>query len=288
MQAFTPLLGTLLLSPNSSVGAPARYCVVSLLRRLREADEKEVDLDHFGYGERHLFEQELIQQVVIGMSRLDVSDGLEQPLLQSLESSLPPGGAFQDTEYPNQAHQDSPDNPYFPATIQPSGLSVSAGSLTFGNEPLPFQQLSALPPSSAGSSAVPKPETDSSSSLFSTASSPVRPQSPTSLLFMQSPPLGEPDHGYAQYAETDVSAPWNSPSPGPPGEPLSGASQEPPQELALDAKNGQFGAQPEDNLDDQGDNDQGAVGRLASMSLMAAVTADGKLYASTKTFGILR
>ncbi|KAI8998481.1 hypothetical protein BD414DRAFT_512104 [Trametes punicea] len=41
VQAFTPLLGTLLLSPNGLVGGSARYAVVELLRRLRRADQRE-------------------------------------------------------------------------------------------------------------------------------------------------------------------------------------------------------------------------------------------------------
>ncbi|KAJ2966054.1 hypothetical protein NUW54_g13919 [Trametes sanguinea] len=41
VQAFTPLLGTLLLSPHTLVSGPARYAVVELLRRLRRADQVE-------------------------------------------------------------------------------------------------------------------------------------------------------------------------------------------------------------------------------------------------------
>ncbi|KAI0692388.1 armadillo-type protein [Cytidiella melzeri] len=40
VQAFTPILGTLLLSPNGLVGGPARYAVVELLSRVRRADAK--------------------------------------------------------------------------------------------------------------------------------------------------------------------------------------------------------------------------------------------------------
>jgi len=39
VQSFTPILGTLLLSPNSLVGGPTRYAVVELLRRVRRADQ---------------------------------------------------------------------------------------------------------------------------------------------------------------------------------------------------------------------------------------------------------
>ena len=40
VQAFTPILGTLLLSSNGLVGGPARYAVVELLSRVRRADKR--------------------------------------------------------------------------------------------------------------------------------------------------------------------------------------------------------------------------------------------------------
>ena len=43
VQAFTPILGTLLLSPNGMVGGPARFAVVELLRRVQREDEKQVE-----------------------------------------------------------------------------------------------------------------------------------------------------------------------------------------------------------------------------------------------------
>ncbi|KAI0093538.1 armadillo-type protein [Irpex rosettiformis] len=41
VQAFTPILGTLLLSSDGLVGGPARYAVVELLSRVRRADERD-------------------------------------------------------------------------------------------------------------------------------------------------------------------------------------------------------------------------------------------------------
>ncbi|KII88649.1 hypothetical protein PLICRDRAFT_41852 [Plicaturopsis crispa FD-325 SS-3] len=100
VQAFTPILGTLLLSPNALVGGPARHAVVQLLGRMRRADlreENEVLVEDddaaeddddeprtrlFGKTERRLFEREILQQVVIGMGRLDGywedEEGLEE------------------------------------------------------------------------------------------------------------------------------------------------------------------------------------------------------------------
>ncbi|KAK7043588.1 hypothetical protein VNI00_008199 [Paramarasmius palmivorus] len=102
VQEFTPILGTLLLSPNSIVGGAARYAVVQLLERIRRVDGMEskmasvsavdhspssfsspghnaMDIDPedelyvglFGRVERSLFEKEILYQVVIGMGRLD-------------------------------------------------------------------------------------------------------------------------------------------------------------------------------------------------------------------------
>ncbi|KAL1755985.1 armadillo-type protein [Schizophyllum commune] len=105
VQAFTPILGTLLLSSNGQVGLSTRYAIVTILNRIQRLNEsesrkadfvppasrpsssrgilakdphEESDDDEdlpptglFGYEEREMFEQELLQQVVIGMGRLD-------------------------------------------------------------------------------------------------------------------------------------------------------------------------------------------------------------------------
>jgi len=69
VQSFTPILGTLLLSPNSMVSGPARHAVVLLLSRAHE-----IDVEHCGdftAYERKIFEREILHQVVIGMGKLD-------------------------------------------------------------------------------------------------------------------------------------------------------------------------------------------------------------------------
>jgi serine/threonine-protein phosphatase 4 regulatory subunit 1 len=110
VQAFTPILGTLLLSPNGTIGGSARGAVVELLQRIKLADEKENILapgtspeatshrfptdeaeKEFSVGlfqkkERNLFEHELLYQVVIGMGRLDM------PQLEADENKSTPGG----------------------------------------------------------------------------------------------------------------------------------------------------------------------------------------------------
>lgn len=97
VQAFTPILGTLLLSQNALVGTPARNAVVELLKRIWHADEREAgrpphplsegEMPRLDYStgllqrhERRLFERELVHQVVIGMGRLDLPDTDEGPL----------------------------------------------------------------------------------------------------------------------------------------------------------------------------------------------------------------
>lgn len=113
VQAFTPILGTLLLSPNVLVGGATRYAVVALLGRIKRVnameskpgsdspnvqiprlnevansqnfsvgslaeidDEEEIVIGYFGKEERSLFQKEILFQVVVGMGRLD-SDELD-------------------------------------------------------------------------------------------------------------------------------------------------------------------------------------------------------------------
>ncbi|KAJ4480654.1 hypothetical protein C8J55DRAFT_69602 [Lentinula edodes] len=110
VQAFTPILGTLLLSPNVLVGGATRYAVVALLGRIKRVnameskpgsdspkihvqiprlnevansqnlsagsleeieDEEEIVVGFFGKEERSLFQKEILFQVVVGMGRLD-------------------------------------------------------------------------------------------------------------------------------------------------------------------------------------------------------------------------
>lgn len=104
VQAFTPILGTLLLNTSGPIGGAARYAVVDILKRIRRADREEnaslVDIAGnamkqgevvddepekpewlavglFGKHEREMFEQEVLQQVVIGMGRLDMAEEFE-------------------------------------------------------------------------------------------------------------------------------------------------------------------------------------------------------------------
>ncbi|KNZ74186.1 Serine/threonine-protein phosphatase 4 regulatory subunit 1 [Termitomyces sp. J132] len=93
IQAFTPILGTLLLSPNPLVGSATRHAIVDLLLRLKDADDSEASIPvspardpqaqrtgSFDRPEREMLRTELLQQVVIGMGRLDL-DLEDQPSL---------------------------------------------------------------------------------------------------------------------------------------------------------------------------------------------------------------
>ncbi|KAH9945960.1 armadillo-type protein [Epithele typhae] len=154
VQVFTPILGTLLLSPNGIVGGSARYAVVELLRRLRRADDREDGtrefagptservpgqsrsrgsptpsqqeyLEHdatlnvglFQREQRRLLEQELVYQVVIGMGRLDLEENTpEEP--QEAEADDADSGPSTAVPTP-QAHAPAAAeiDSYFPAVV---------------------------------------------------------------------------------------------------------------------------------------------------------------------------
>ncbi|KAF8797930.1 ARM repeat-containing protein [Phlegmacium glaucopus] len=242
VQAFTPILGTLLLSSNPLVGGAARFAVVDLLSRINKADKKEIgsfyhhtpdtpahpwettQSDHgndddfedetppviglFGAQERAMFMQEILQQVVIGMGRLDV--GVE-------------GDVDPKDEQPSTRGRDTDRiNPYFP--------SISAN------------------------------RSPSSSSTFHSwsSSAPSRSTESTSLHSQNMGPIND----FSPGTEFPPSLPSTSPS-------------HPPVALGSTTNLIGFGNRDDDIYDDGEyiEDEQAAVGRLSSMSLMAAVTA---------------
>ncbi|KAI0050916.1 ARM repeat-containing protein, partial [Auriscalpium vulgare] len=90
VQAFTPILGTLLLSHSAPVGSAARLAIVEILRRVHTTDVQALSSygdEIFGEHERHLLEQEILQQVVIGIGRLDLPDeGQDEGMQMDLTS----------------------------------------------------------------------------------------------------------------------------------------------------------------------------------------------------------
>lgn len=241
VQAFTPILGTLLLSSNPLVGGATRFAIVDLLSRINKADKMEIgsfyhhspdtphivhpwemnpsdhDIDDdsededplviglFGAQERAMFMQEILHQVVIGMGRLDVD----------LEENIVPMD-----EQPSLRGEDADSiNPYFPS------ISVN----------FPFTSPSTFHPSAP---------------FRSTESTPMRHRN-----------MG----------------PINDSSPGtefPPNLPATPRSRSP------DIFDSTINANWDDTYDGEYvEDEQAAVGRLSSMSLMAAVTASVSLQA---------
>ena len=94
-QSFTPLLGTLLLSPNVSISASTRQCIVQLVQRIRNLAQRDETIGSFGVNERQILEKEILDQLVIGMAHLELdSDAMglyELPLAPLL---VPPSCAL--------------------------------------------------------------------------------------------------------------------------------------------------------------------------------------------------
>ncbi|KAF9069880.1 armadillo-type protein [Rhodocollybia butyracea] len=252
VQAFTPILGTLLLNPNVLVGGATRYAVVALLGRIKRVnaiesqlgtnypnvrvqashlsepaeksktgsllpetdDDQDLVIGLFGKDERALFEKEILFQVVVGMGRLD---NYEDEDLQELQRE-PVGSQLSQT-----------NNPYFPPVA--SAYVVSA-------RPLDGSPLST---SSTGSSNSSPGSTASSTTPSSEGTSPLSNHSPRPSELPSS--SGSTVTGLA------------SPTVGIPSSPST----------------------PNHHTEEEGEYDQAAIGRLSSMSLMAAVAASGYL-----------
>lgn len=159
VQAFTPILGTLLLSVNGNVGPNTRNAIVGILRRIKRLDDIEDGVDHaqaadkgsgtntladswiegfddfdptpglFGQKQRRLFEDEMLRQVVIGMARLDMLEEESEPTQGTpyFDALQPPTPYFDQTPYYDALQ--SPEvliNPasardsYFPAVVTES------------------------------------------------------------------------------------------------------------------------------------------------------------------------
>ncbi|KAG8836042.1 hypothetical protein FRC17_010506 [Serendipita sp. 399] len=94
--AFTPLIGSLLLSANPRVGDGARLAIVELLNRLQKPENAAIDdryappspSTQFGDTERDIIINEIMNGVVLGMGRLDseFQDGSDPINQQELPS----------------------------------------------------------------------------------------------------------------------------------------------------------------------------------------------------------
>lgn len=246
VQAFTPILGTLLLSPNGMVSGPARCTVVDLLCRIRKTDDAEdsgstntrpSDSSHglFGRIQRQMFEEELIHQLVIGIGRLDASVEDEDVADVWYDATArTPAGELPDGRHCTPsflAGEPASVNPYFP---HPASLESS-----------------------------PPITTTSGGFLSSPAGIP-------SFQFTPEHPLGDPSPMVGMAFRSEATCVGMSPT----------------SELHTDAEthllNGipypdhrsprQEGGEADEDLDP---GEQAAVGRLSSMSLIAAVAAGG-------------
>ncbi|KAF9456525.1 armadillo-type protein [Collybia nuda] len=351
VQAFTPILGTLLLSSNPLVGGAARYAVVDLLSRMNKADlhefqgsptsilalspeTEEDEVDNWMIGlflreEREMFRNEILQQVVIGMGRLDVEpdekyDGITEDLPDQWHESnsersvgvVTPGEQGNGEDGVSSPHEQERErsegvkvksdvNPYFPVLASP--FSVPSPSSSAGSTPSSTGTTGSLSSSSSSPGAtyvISSSKRSSSelddidstgkinvtppiSSLHTSSNTPVDDQSSSDLLpddWIPSAP--RPSHATLPLpSQLPSQERW-------PSADLPGGAPD----LLAERRHysiGDFGSHSsysvlgengyfEDGSEDDEQDEQAAVGRLSSMSLMAAVTASGPLAEETK------
>lgn len=288
MQSFTPLLGTLLLNPSANVNSHARHCVVNLLTRLRDAKSESEDLGFFGEGERRLFERELLQQVVIGMAHLDVGSGetmvdgsigaqeftREHSSSSSSELDIltsPPPSAGDDeillstlttTSHALATQQFlAQDEPLSPRTNMILAANIQRAPSPIPNTPTLVQVPEYEPQFAHMVSNLVTDQAEPASPMKEVATAPMWAAEPAQAL--------EIEHSIREHAMQDMSKPEIS-SPQPEHLPQTQAP-----DFADENSPTSVGADGIETGSDYNE-EQAAIGKLASMSLMAAVTASGK------------
>ncbi|TFK54986.1 hypothetical protein OE88DRAFT_1653583 [Heliocybe sulcata] len=299
--SFTPILGTLLVSPNRAVGTPARAAVVDILARLRSApDENHSGL--FGETEKQLFEREMLYQVVIGMGRLDVDadrsrsedEDDDRPEVWWTAPSTPANPELFATSTPNI-------NPYFPAlpvveeepsSSPPASLDVSPLS---SGTPTPLASAMPNPLDKAvaalSQANIPSPSSFSSESSESSLSSQngTPDLSPASAIPTASPtsPLVSPPELISPIQRAALSNPLVrevavvEPSNPSSDRWASGIQAQDLSEMSYPEEQGKESFNEEEPAtelsseleDTELDGEQAAVGKVSSMSLMAALSA---------------
>ncbi|KAG6814303.1 hypothetical protein H0H92_013428 [Tricholoma furcatifolium] len=268
VQAFTPILGTLLLCPNPSVGGATRRTIVDLLLRLKDADANHLSvlppIGSLNASRRDMLRTELLQQVVIGMGRLDL-DIDDQTPLNNMDTTQSSNGRDVMSDNYTQTSPMIVDvrprtdsvNPYFPPL--PSGSSGS----------IPSNATSSLPPSSAQT----RHKNDRPSPpLPSTTHS----QNETSLLSPERRPSMWAASGTIPHSPTEETlAATQAPAVPPVDSHLSDIGLHPVYDIRPSI-------QETHANDDAEEDEQATIGRLSSMSLMAALTASGTLADDTK------
>ena len=342
VQAFTPILGTLLLSVNGNVGSNARSAIVGILRRVKRLDDIEDDVDRtqaidkgggqnshadpwiegfddldltpglFQRKERRLFEDELLRQVVIGMARLDMQEEPQPPQGTPYFDALqPPTPYFDQTPYYDALQSPevlispaSARDSYFPAVVtgsdeMPDSANTQIEDATprltptqphpAWNSPQSTSDDSTPELSPSGITPSIKPVADGNSTTYPDSSSdsdktPPIPERPDMDSIMSGVTVYEGDDWNSRHDQN-----WMPPQ----------AFEESPQspiavypwmsesaifgDPASENKHGDTLSCPAAGVTSSGDSHEGmedeeqaAMGRLSSMSLMAAVTASGK------------
>ncbi|KAJ7109269.1 armadillo-type protein [Mycena epipterygia] len=329
VQAFTPILGTLLLSPNSKVGGAARYVVVNILSRMKRLDNRDsgspdlstltlvpvpssdsdseeeqeepvedIPVGLFGRAERLMFEQELLQQVVIGMGRLDVDAEDDVDLLEGhvsqehAEDSWPRHsgeGAVQVANVDDGANGED-------VVVSPREVEKPQAAIENVNPYFPVFPSYSVPSPGSSNSSTPSSVTDTSSSSSGSPSIPpetttVLPARLSSSSYVMGgiqadstprPEIGQPPSG-AVPSSAQHSSVQGSPQAEYPSSSTAPSPTSPRRSFHVSGASSDAGTdeQGTDGTDD-GDGDQASVGRLSSMSLMAAVAANGCLDENTK------
>lgn len=303
VQAFTPILGTLLLSSNPLVGGAARYAVVYLLSRMKRADdlnagdpttplylspeffqeedETEWVTGLFGPDERDLFRTEILQQVVIGIGRLDMDvdhqSDLDHPSREhqqetSNEAVFPSGEdvgqMFRERSEVGRVGGNGLVNPYFPLLASP--LSVVSPT------------NSAVPQASTSSSPSSSSSLDQSQPNIVELASQDHPVEDFTVQDDWIPSAPRPSHRTLPLPRD--STPWSSPDLPDSAHPAStsNSTTESPGEPPI-LHEGYQNSYLYNSEESESDG-QAAVGRLSSMSLMAAVAASGCLGEETEAF----
>jgi serine/threonine-protein phosphatase 4 regulatory subunit 1 len=277
VQAFTPILGTLLLSPNPQVGGVARYAVVDLLERIRKADDakgEDLTLTHpngdvdfslvtglFGPQERAMFQDEMLQQVVIGMGHLDIdaeypiSPGFASSDLPITRGDIVAGRPGQSESFEYQPTKGTV-NPYFPTTFSDHSFGPNnSHTSTPLDLSLPNNRL--IDSLSDKQTSPPTPTTHLTRTRFINDV-----PSSNSHSVIPADQLNPPQSGRLSPELVDSVPPGKN-------------------EIGFDSAHDRVGFSWKCTCDDTNEHDdyddqKAAVGRLSSMSLMAAVTASGK------------
>ncbi|TFK42686.1 armadillo-type protein [Crucibulum laeve] len=379
VQAFTPILGTLLLSSNPLVGGAARFAVVDLLSKMKKADDREAGITHHTHGsgysidqmhvetnliaptgppseddeddaeivtglfqreERAMFQQEILQQVVIGMGKLDVDVDMEGEEFEGaftgeydyhhwdeehggneVEVVTPgeQGNGEEGVSSPRDFQPETTDtittaidkesiNPYFPVISSSSSFGVSSPASSTASTPpsttstpstysssgsSPAASLSHPSPvreyplsaHSSSASRIPTSDNATSSSSSSTEPSSASDLTPTPPRSNTLSPSAPHPPSPNERPSDDRTSEWVSP-------PQSGTSFQhevarPSSPVEISPRSNysphaDYGYRGNTYESEEGEDEQAAVGRLSSMSLMAAVTASGSLGEETK------